>query len=110
MPASTVVARLGLAAYWIAVALAICGLVFRSLLWSSWIPAPNEPYGAADILELIGWYLLLAVCSICILLGAALALRTKMHNPRLSRRLLLTGVLIPIGFYFLQPLIPVFRI
>jgi hypothetical protein len=36
---------------WSAISLAICGLLFRSLVWASWLPYGDEPYGAADILD-----------------------------------------------------------
>lgn len=110
MVASTVIKRLSIGVWWLALGFAAFGLTFRSLVWSSWLPAPNEPYGAADILELLVWYLLLVLCAFCILLGGAMAFPTTLHHPKLSRRLLLTGLLIPVGYYFLQPLMPVFRL
>jgi hypothetical protein len=70
--AHSVLLKVGHAAWWASLALAIAGLAFRSLVWASWVPYPNEPYAASGILELLTVCLLLVVCRVCVLVGGIL--------------------------------------
>jgi len=100
-----VLLTVGHAAWWAALSLAIVGLAFRSLVWASWAPRPDEAYGASDILELLIVCLLLAACGICVLVGGILAV-----TRRGGLRLLATGILVPVAYGIVHPLLPTFRL
>ena len=88
-------------ALWTAIVFAIAGLAFRSLVWASWPPSGDDPYGAADILELLIWFALLAASGVCALCGLMLACL-----PPRTFRLLAAGIAVPVGYFFLHPLVP----
>lgn len=94
----------------LALGLAVLGLAFRSLIWGSWLPEPGDPYGLADVLELLIFYALVALCAVCVVLGMIVALRTKARPASLGGRLLAIGLLTPVVYYFLHPLMPIFRL
>jgi hypothetical protein len=84
--------------------LAIAGVAFRSLVWASWAPHPDEAYGASDILELLIVCLLIAASGSCVLVGGILVV-----TRRGGLRLLATGILVPVAYRIVHPLVPTFR-
>ena len=83
---------------------AALGLAFRSLVWASWVPYPNEPYGVSDILELLIACLVIVLCAVCVVVGGIL-LATR----RGGARLLLTGLLVLGAYAVVHPLLPTLR-
>lgn len=101
----SVLLTVGHAAWWGSLSLAIAGLAFRSLVWASWVPYPNEPYRTSDILELLVLGVLLVLCGTCVLVGGLLVV-----TRRGGVRLLATGILVPVVYGILHPLLPTLRL
>jgi hypothetical protein len=95
----------GKVSLWIALVLAITGLAFRSLVWASWNPQGDDPYGASDILDGLIFLVLVAFSGLCVLCGIGLVLG---QPPRF--RLLIAGIIVPAMYFVLHPLVPIFEL
>ena len=95
---------------WSAISLAVCGLLFRSLIWASWLPYRDEPYGAADILEGLIAYAILGLCAVCLVVGLIIVAFPRWRDRQLATRLLLTGAVLPVAYYFAHTHVPTFRL
>lgn len=96
-------ARFGRFMWWCGVSLANFGLLFRSLIWASWLPHRDEPYGAADILEVLIWFGILGLCAVCLVVGLIVAAFPTVRDSQLATKLLITGVILPVVYYFDVP-------
>jgi len=94
---------------WSAGALAILGILFRSLIWASWTPYPGDPYGIADILELLIFAALFGLCALAILAAVLILLVPNWRDLRVAFQLLAIGTLLPLCYYFAHANIPTFR-
>jgi hypothetical protein len=88
----------------------VFGLLFRSLIWASWVPYGDDPYGPSDILELLIWYLVLGLCTACAVIGALVAAIPRIRDLRVSSKLLITGVVLPVAYYIAHAHVPVFAL
>ena len=95
---------------WVALGLALIGLLFRSLIWASWRPYPGDPYGVADILEGLILLTIVGLCALSILAGLVVALLPRWRSPQLAARLFLAGFIVPVAYYFVHPHVPTFRL
>ena len=89
--------------------LAICFL-FRAFIWASWVPAPGDPYGVADVVEValfIG--LLLASCA-AFSTGIACALVERWRDFRAINALCIIGIASPGTYIALHSFVPTFRL
>jgi hypothetical protein len=77
---------------------AIAGLIFRFVIYSSMPVAPGEPYGEADVFELIHHGALLLLCGGALLEGVLLLLPTRFQLRRLGAFLCLVGVVLPLAY------------
>ena len=91
---------------WAVLLLAAFDLAFRSLVWASWIPAPGEPYGASDLIELVTGCLLVLLCIACVVLGVILAVR----SPIIGLRHVAIGVIVPVTYTFIYPHLPLLQL
>ncbi len=85
------------------IVLALTGLVFRATLYWRLPVAPGEPVGIADVLELFGYLLILALSALSIILALVVALRRRYAT---AIRVSMIAVLTPLAFYLLHPLVP----
>lgn len=88
---------------------AILALLFRSLVWASWVPPPDAPYGASDIVELllVG---VTSVFSLICLVAAALVIGRPPRDIRLVGLLGLSAIIALPLHLLLEPLVPTFRL
>jgi magnesium-transporting ATPase (P-type) len=84
-------------------------LAFRSFIWASWVPAPDEPYSFADVIEIYLFFTLLLASLGSFLLAVVMALVKRWRDPRTVMALCLIGVLAPLAHWVLFPLVPTFR-
>jgi hypothetical protein len=79
------------------VVLCVCGLslvwplVYRATLYARLPLAPGDPYGIADILELVFWVVLVGTSTASALIGALLLGVRRWRSTRLGLGLLLLG-------------------
>ena len=87
----------------------VFALLFRSLVWASWVPPPDDPYGASDIVELLLVGVTIVLSLIC-LLAAALLIGRPPRDTRLAGLLGLSAIISLPLHLLLQPLVPTFRL
>jgi len=109
MDANSRVVRFGRMVQWSAISLAICGLLFRSVVWASWPPYRDEPYGAADILEGLIAFAILGLCAVCLVVGLIIVAVPRWRDRQLATRLLLKGAVLPVAYSFAHTHVPTFR-
>ena len=95
---------------WVAIALVILSLLFRSLIWRSWRPYPGDPYGFADILEFVMGVALLFVCATSVAAGLAFLVVPRWGFRATGVRLLAVGIVVPVVYYFVYPRLPLFQL
>ena len=84
-------------------------LLFRMLVWQSWGPVAGEPYGASDLIEVL-LFVLTTLCAMVALAAAVWVLARRHRSPRLAWLLGLAAVAGPALHWYLQPLVPTFRL
>jgi len=84
----------------------VLAFIFRATLYWSFSVADGEPKGGGDVIEIILFLLLLGTCFLSILYAALLVVVPKLRNKSYSINLLIIGILVPLAFWFVHPLIP----
>ena len=95
---------------WVVLALAMFGLLFRSLIWASWKPYPGEPLSFADVIEFVVGVAILGACALSALAGLAVLIVDRWRSPRTGVRLLAVGLLVPFVYYVAYQQAPIFRL
>ena len=95
---------------WVVLALAVFGLLFRSLFWASWRPYPGEPLSFADVIEFFVGVALLGACALSALAGLAALIVARWRSPRTGVRLLAVGLLAPVVYYLAYRQVPIFQL
>ena len=88
------------------VVILVLAFIFRATLYWSFSVADGEPKGGGDIIEIFLFLLLLGSCLLSILYAVLIALVPRLRNHLYSINLLVIGILIPVIFWFLHPIIP----
>jgi len=81
---SSRVARFGRVLLLATVLLGALGLLFRATLYWSLPVAPGDPYGIADVIELLNGYLLMGLSCALIPVGLVLIIKRSVRSPRLG--------------------------
>lgn len=77
---------------------AAAGLAFRFTSYSSMPVAPGDPYGEADVLELLHYGVLLGLCGLALLEGIFLVALKRFHLGRLGALLCVFSIGLPFGY------------
>jgi hypothetical protein len=105
-----IIERLGRVLWWCLLSLAIAGLLFRSLIWSSWIPYPDQPYGTGDILDGLIALTVFGISALCLVVGIIIAARHASPTRSPGLKLMVAGVAVPFVYEAAHRFVPVFRI
>ncbi len=84
----------------------VLAFVFRATFYWSIPVASGEPKGGGDIIEVLLFLLLVGSCITSILISALLAVIPKIRNNTYSLKLLIIGVVAPLVYWLIHPLIP----
>ncbi len=88
------------------VLLVLFGLIFRATLYWTLPVAPGEPYGIADILELIIYFTILGMASLNVIVGLILLLVPNWRDIRLAVIALIVSLIMPPLYFMLHSLVP----
>jgi hypothetical protein len=77
---------------------ATAGLAFRFTTYGSMPVAPGNPYGEADVMELLHYQLLLVLCGLALLEGVLLLMLRRFHLGPLGAFLCAFGVGLPFAY------------
>jgi len=88
------------------VLLVLFGLIFRATFYWTLPVSPGEPYGIADVLELIIYFTILGMAGLNILLGLLMLMVTAWRDIRLAVIALIVSLIMPPLYFMLHSLVP----